>query len=85
MATGTLPARSCSVKVRPRVMRMPNVLKYSGVTMLNPAPGRWPGSFTGLPTIVNGIPKLVPLTGMPVDTDAETTPGSACTRARSCS
>ena len=46
--------------------------------MLKPAPGRWPGSFTGLPTIVNGMPKLVPLTGMPVETDAETTPGTAC-------
>ena len=53
--------------------------------MLKPAPGRCPGSFTGLPTIVNGMPKLVPLTGMPVETDADTTPGSACTLAISCS
>ena len=40
--------------------------------MLKPAPGRCAGILvTGLPTIVNGIPKPVPLTGMPVETEAE--------------
>src|SRR6266480_1928380 len=43
-ATGTPPAASCSVNVRPVIMRMPNVRKYSGVTILKPAPGREEGS-----------------------------------------
>ena len=46
--------------------------------MLTPLPDR-----TGRPTISNPVPKLAPSTGMPVDTDTEATPGSACVRSRS--
>ena len=39
--------------------------------MLKPAPGRFDGSSTGLPAIVNGMPKFVPLTGMPVEAETD--------------
>ncbi len=45
--------------------------------MLKPAPGRFDGSSTGFPTIENGMPKLMPLTGIPVEADADTIPGTA--------
>ena len=76
--------QSCSVKLRPRCMAMPNVRKYSGLTMLKPAPGRCDGSVTGRPTIENGMPKLVPLTGIPVETDADDAPGIAVIFSSSC-
>jgi len=52
--------------------------------MLKPAPGRLPGSAEGLPAMSNGMPKPVPCTGIPVDTETAVTPGTAWTRSRSC-
>src|SRR6266576_2618244 len=70
-ATGTPPATSCSVNVRPVIMRMPNVRKYSGVTILKPAPGREEGSSTACPARWKGMPKFVPMMGMPVVGDRQ--------------
>jgi hypothetical protein len=83
MATCRPPARSWSVNSRPWIIGMPKVLKYPGVTMLNPQPGRLEGSSTGFPAISNGMPKLAPRTGIPVDTVADITPGTLCTRSSS--
>src|SRR5438046_10645314 len=43
IATGRAPVTSCSVKLRPLIISIPKVSKYSGVTMVKPAPGREEG------------------------------------------
>src|SRR5882672_925473 len=66
-ATGRPPATSCSVMARPFSIWIPKVLKKSGVTIVKPAPGRDEGSLTACPARLNGMPKFVPMMGMPVD------------------
>ena len=56
---------------------------YPGVTMLNAARGRAAGSATGRPATWKDRPNIVPSTGMPVEMDAEATPGTASTRSSS--
>ena len=64
------------MNARPFAIWIAKVWKNPGVTIWKPAPGRADGSATGLPTIVNGIPKFVPCRGMPVPASARITPGS---------
>ena len=71
------------MNARPLSIWMPKVRKYSGVTMLKPAPGLWAGSAAGFDTMSKGIPKPFPRTGMPVETDADSTPGRAWILSRS--
>ena len=77
MATGTLPAASCSVKLRPLAIGIPNVRKYPGVTIVNPALGREERSTGGCPAMLKAMLQFVPTTGAPVEAAAEVIPGRA--------